>query len=165
MKLWICAAAVAVLLGTGPSPAHAAPACSDPVMRPCAGAHGIPHSAPRARRARSRAATVVGRRPPGCPQRYCGCALSLKYFGRIVPALNLALNWARRFPRTAPAPGMVAARSGHVMMLKEHRRGPIWLVYDPNSGGGKTRLHERSIAGFTVVNPRAAVASRGLGLQ
>ena len=50
-------------------------------------------------------------------------------------------------PRAMPAPGMVAARRGHVFVLKRHIRGKIWLVHDSNSGRGKTRVHPRSIAG------------------
>jgi len=98
---------------------------------------------------------VVGGRPSGCPHQYCGCGTSLKIFGRIRPELNLASNWLRKFPRTSPAPGMAAARSGHVMLLMAHVGGDKWKVYDSNSGGGLTRVHVRSIRGFAVVNPHA----------
>jgi hypothetical protein len=98
---------------------------------------------------------VIGGRPAGCPHAFCGCSASLQVFGRIVPSLNLAANWLR-FPRAAPSPGMVAARSGHVFVLKEHLGGNVWLAHDGNSGGHLTRLHPRSIAGFTVVNPHGA---------
>lgn len=100
-------------------------------------------------------AEVIGSRPPGCPHRFCGCALSIKFFGKIIPRLNLAANWLA-FPRTAPAPGMVAARRGHALMLKHQIKGKTWLVWDPNSGGGKIRLHARSIAGFQIVNPHGS---------
>ena len=99
------------------------------------------------------AGRIVGGRPAGCPRRYCGCGASLHIFGRIVPRLNLAANWLR-FPRAAPAPGMVAARRGHVFVLKRHLHGKVWLVWDANSGRGKTRIHPRSIAGFAIVDPR-----------
>src|SRR5262249_46748318 len=56
---------------------------------------------------------VLGGRPAGCPRSFCGCGAAVRVFGRVVPELNLAANWLR-FPRTAPAPGMVAARRGHV---------------------------------------------------
>lgn len=98
---------------------------------------------------------VFGGRPAGCPHRFCGCGASLYLFGRIIPELNLAANWLRKFPRAQPAPRMAAARSGHVMVLVAHRHDTIWLVYDANSGGGRIRLHERSIAGYGVVNPGA----------
>ncbi len=95
---------------------------------------------------------VVGGRPAGCPHAFCGCEASLYKFGRVIPELNLAANW-RRFPRTAPAPGMAAVRSGHVMILQQQVAGNIWLVHDGNSGGHVTREHPRSIAGYTIVNP------------
>lgn len=96
--------------------------------------------------------TVLGGRPSGCPHAFCGCGASLYLFGKIRAELNLAANWLR-FPRSAPAPRMAAARRGHVMVLVEPRGGDKWLVYDANSGGGLIRLHERSIAGYQVVNP------------
>jgi hypothetical protein len=99
-----------------------------------------------------RGSTVIGGRPAGCPRRFCGCALSLKFFGRIIPKLNLAVNW-RTFPRVAPAPGMVAVRRGHVFKLEQHVGGNHWRVWDANSGGGKIRRHVRSIAGYTIHNP------------
>ena len=99
---------------------------------------------------------VVGGRPAGCPHAFCGCAASLFRFGRIIPELNLAANW-RRFPRSAPASGMAAVRSGHVMILQQHLAGDVWTVYDGNSGGHVTREHARSISGYTVVDPAAGV--------
>ncbi len=104
---------------------------------------------------RERHAEVIGGRPPGCPTRFCGCGASLHLFGRIVPGLNLAANWLR-FPRAAPAPKMAAARPGHVFVLEQHIEGSVWLVFDANSGGGQTRLHARSIAGYQIVNPHGA---------
>jgi hypothetical protein len=100
--------------------------------------------------------TVVGHRPRGCPHAFCGCEASLYKFGKIIPALNLASNWIRKFPRTSPAPGMAAARSGHVMILLSHVRGKEWMVHDGNSGGGLTREHVRSISGYVIVNPDAS---------
>ena len=101
------------------------------------------------------AEAVVGGRPAGCPHAFCGCGASLHLFGRIIPSLNLAANWLR-FPRASPAPRMAAARSGHVMVLEEHISGDVWLVHDSNSGGHATRLHARSIAGYTIVDPHGA---------
>jgi hypothetical protein len=97
---------------------------------------------------------VIGGRPAGCPSSFCGCGASLRVFGRIVPGLNLASNWLR-FPRAAPAAGMVAARSGHVFVLEQHLGGDTWMAYDANSGGRATRIHARSLRGYTVVNPHA----------
>ncbi|CCD97494.1 hypothetical protein [Bradyrhizobium sp. STM 3809] len=96
---------------------------------------------------------VVGSRPSGCPHAFCGCEASLYTFGRVIPELNLAANW-RRFPRAMPAPGMAAVRTGHVMILQQQVAGNVWLVHDGNSGGHVTREHPRSIAGYTIVNPR-----------
>jgi hypothetical protein len=101
---------------------------------------------------------VVNRRPQGCPHAFCGCEASLYVFGKIRPELNLASNWIRKFPRTSPAPGMAAARSGHVMVLMSHVEGNNWLVHDGNSGGGLTREHVRSISGYVIVNPRGSYA-------
>jgi hypothetical protein len=98
---------------------------------------------------------AIGGRPAGCPHSFCGCGASLRVFGRIVPELNLAANWLR-FPRTSPAPGMVAARRGHVFVLERHVEGDTWMAYDANSGGHATRIHARSLRGFAVVNPHAA---------
>jgi len=98
---------------------------------------------------------VVGGRPAGCPRSFCGCGASIRVFGHIVPGLNLAANWLR-FPRTSPAPGMVAARRGHVFVLEQHVEGDTWMAYDANSGGRATRIHARSLRGYIVVNPRGA---------
>jgi hypothetical protein len=104
---------------------------------------------------------VIGGRPAGCPQRYCGCGASLKLFGRIRPELNLASNWTRLFPRADAAPNMAAVRYGHVMVLLSHVGGSEWLVYDANSGYGLIREHVRSIQGYVIVNPSAVrTASR-----
>ena len=97
---------------------------------------------------------AVGGHPAGCPRSFCGCGASIRVFGRIVPELNLAANWLR-FPRTSPAPGMVAARRGHVFVLEQHVEGDTWMAYDANSGGHATRIHARSLRGYTVVNPHA----------
>lgn len=102
--------------------------------------------------AASNTVAILGGRPAGCPHRFCGCALSIKLFGKIIPHLNLAANWLK-FPRTAPAPGMVAARRGHVFKLLAHVGGSTWQVWDANSGRGKIRIHNRSIAGYVIVNP------------
>jgi hypothetical protein len=100
---------------------------------------------------------VVGSRPSGCPNRFCGCEASLYKFGRIIPELNLASNWFR-FPRTAPGPGMAAVRRGHVMILESQVSGNVWNVHDGNSGGHVTREHARSLAGYTIVNPNGGTA-------
>lgn len=100
--------------------------------------------------------SVIGGRPSGCPRAYCGCA-SAKFVGLSGSRWNLAANWLK-LPRAHPAPMMAAARRGHVFILLSHSSGSNWLVYDPNSGGGLTRRHIRSIAGYTIVNPRIRYA-------
>jgi len=101
--------------------------------------------------------SVIGRRPAGCPHAFCGCEASLYLFGRIRAELNLASNWLRKFPRTSPAPGMVAVRNHHVMVLMNQVDGNDWLVHDGNSGGGLTREHVRSLKGYVIVNPHGGV--------
>lgn len=92
--------------------------------------------------------------PAGCPTaRFCGCGV-MKKVGLKDRRLYLAANWLR-FKRTKPRPGMVAARHGHVFYIVRVLGNGKVLAYDPNSGGRKTRLHARSLRGFTVVNPRA----------
>lgn len=160
MRFLYLTALFLALIVAGPAEARKRPLQSPPVgfdswghpnpmfdFQPISG----PYNAVQRRASRSRG-TVIGGRPSGCPSRYCGCSASLYVFGKIIPHLNLAANWLR-FPRATPAPRMVAARRGHVFVLVEHRGGNTWLVHDGNSGGRLTRLHERSIAGYTVVNP------------
>ena len=108
---------------------------------------------------------VVSRRPQGCPHAFCGCEASLYVFGKIRPELNLASNWIRKFPRTSPAPGMAAARSGHVMVLMSHVEGNNWLVHDGNSGGGLTREHIRSISGLRDRQPAWLLCRKSLRRQ
>lgn len=115
------------------------------------------------RRFRSRVADYSGHaepqllpHPSGCPARaFCGCGASVEVFGHSVRELWLASNWFR-FPRAAPAPGMVAVRRHHVFVIREVRDDNMVLAYDANSGGRQTRIHLRSLAGYTVVNPRGS---------
>ena len=107
---------------------------------------------------------VVGGRPAGCPNAFCGCEASLYRFGHVIPELNLASNW-RRFPRAAPAPGMAAVRSGHVMILQAEVGNGVWTVHDGNSGGHVTREHARSLAGYTIVDPSGATGTYSFSSQ
>lgn len=109
-----------------------------------------------ARPARHSVPAQIVAHPPGCPSRaFCGCGAAVRVFGAPIRSLWLAANWLR-FPRAAPAPGMVAARRGHVFVLERHISGSTWLAYDANSGRRQTRIHPRSIAGFVIVNPHGA---------
>lgn len=108
---------------------------------------------------------IVGRRPADCPHSFCGCEASRYLFGHVRADLNLASNWARKFPRTSPAPGMAAVRNHHVFVLMSHVGGSNWLVHDGNSGHGLTREHVRSISGYTVVNPQGTGITAPLTAQ
>lgn len=96
--------------------------------------------------------TVASGRPSGCPHAYCGCGSSLRIFGRIIPALNLAANWFR-FPPASPGPGMVAVRSHHVMVIEHVDGNGNAVVFDPNSGHGRTHIHTVSLRGYSIRNP------------
>lgn len=103
-------------------------------------------------------ATIVGSRPAGCPARYCGCATARKV-GLRGAKWNLAANYLT-LPRASCAPGMVAARRGHVFVIQVcHGNGTV-TAWDPNSGGGKTRIHKRSLRGYTVVNPHGVAVAK-----
>lgn len=94
--------------------------------------------------------------PAGCPRTaFCGCGVSVKVFGQPVRNLYLAANWFK-FPRAAPAPGMVAVRHHHVFYIEAIDANGNVIAYDPNSGGHQTRIHTRSLAGYRVVNPHGA---------
>jgi hypothetical protein len=96
--------------------------------------------------------TVVSH-PSGCPwHSFCGCGVSVEIFGHPIRGLFLAANWFR-FPRANPAPGMVAVRHGHVMAIRAVDANGNATVYDPNSGHHLTRIHQRSLAGYTIVDP------------
>lgn len=102
--------------------------------------------------------SIVGSRPAGCPNRYCGCGLR-KYLGLSDVRLNLASNWARLLPREAgPRPGLAAVRSGHVMYIESAAGNGQWLIRDYNSGGGLSRMHVRDVRGYIFVNPQGGMA-------
>ena len=98
---------------------------------------------------------IVGH-PAGCPHsQFCGCAASVRLFGHPVRELYLAANWLR-FPAASPAPGMAAARHGHVFIIEQVNGDGTVEAYDPNSGGHQTRIHTVSLAGYRVVNPHGS---------
>jgi len=101
------------------------------------------------------AAAQILPHPAGCPRRlFCGCGAAIEVFGTPVRHLWLAANWLK-YPAASPGPGMVAANRRHVMVIKQYLGNGKALVYDANSGGGLTRLHVRSLAGYSIRNPRA----------
>ena len=90
--------------------------------------------------------------PHNCPARaFCGCGAAA-HLGIADRSLWLAASWYK-FPRSHPAPNTVAVRRHHVFVLKEDRGGGLWLVADYNSGGHLSRLHVRSLSGYTIVQP------------
>ena len=93
--------------------------------------------------------------PAGCPRYlFCGCGVSVDIWGKPVRDLFLATNYGVYFNRTHFGTGAVAYRPGHVLRV---RGGTIdnALVYDPNSGGGQTRLHYRNLSRYTFVDPHS----------
>lgn len=91
--------------------------------------------------------------PTGCPRkRFCGCGTALKVFGKHRRDLWAARAWFR-YPKAAPAPGMVAVRQHHVFYIMDVLGPNKVLAYDPNSGRNKTRIHVRTLNGFSVRNP------------
>jgi len=131
------------------------------IVFPCEGVTASPRGETIARKMRFGAPQKVysGHRseivahPSGCPARlFCACGAAVRVFGAPLRSLWTAAAWFK-FPRSSPAPGMVAVRSHHVFVLEQHIEGNVWLAFDANSGGHATRIHARSIAGYAIVNP------------
>jgi hypothetical protein len=121
------------------------------------GRHRVAHARQHHRRAvaRIRDRGQIVAHPTGCPRvAFCGCGVASHIFGSPIRALWLAAAWLR-YPSAAPAPGMVAVRQHHVFAIVALRSPGVVLAFDPNSGGHRTRIHLRSLAGYKVVNPRA----------
>lgn len=100
--------------------------------------------------------------PSGCPHvAFCGCGTAGFLLGKIVRygGLAIAANWMK-FPKAAPAPMMAAVKRHHVFAILKVLPGNKVLAYDPNSGGHKTRIHVRSLAGYRVVNPHGSTPTR-----
>lgn len=98
--------------------------------------------------------------PSGCPARlFCGCGAAYHVFGKPIRSLWLVAEWRRRFPRASASHGMAALTGrrggGHIVILDRQVSGSIWMVYDYNSGGHRSRYLARNIAGSTIVNPQA----------
>jgi hypothetical protein len=104
-------------------------------------------------RVAANAPTVVAH-PAGCPRvAFCGCGAAVRVFGHPVRDLWLAANWFK-FPRASLAPGTVAVKHHHVFVVEQVLGNGMVLAYDANSGGHATRIHMRSVAGYTIVQPR-----------
>jgi hypothetical protein len=114
---------------------------------------GVPEASA-SRKLSWRAAETVVEHPSGCPRRaFCGCGAAVRVFGSPIKNLWAAAAWYK-FPRSSPAPGTVAVRPHHVMVLEADLGGGVWQVYDANSGRHATRVHARSIRGYTIVSPK-----------
>jgi hypothetical protein len=109
------------------------------------------------------AVTVIGGRPDECRKfpatvkLYCGCAAALKVkLPNDNGFWNLAANWFT-LPRAEPGPNKAVVRPGHVKIITGGRPG-AWEIYDPNSGGGLTRVYVTAKLNGVVVDPLAGVA-------
>lgn len=160
MKLWLIAAAFLSIFATGaearPHAGSLDPGCN--VIFPCDVPYGGRQMASGARLFARHASRVaepqIVDHPSGCPRSlFCGCGAAVRVFGTPRRDLWAAAAWYR-FPRAMPAPGMAAVRHHHVMVLESSAGDGEWIVYDANSGGHATRIHARSLAGYTIVNPR-----------
>jgi len=91
--------------------------------------------------------------PAGCPFRlFCACGAAVDL--GLDPRTHMAARSYYRYPVSQPEPNTVAVRPHHVFVLKRHIEGLLWLVADYNSGGHASRLHVRSIAGYSIRRPR-----------
>lgn len=109
--------------------------------------------------------TRIVAHPAGCPRRlFCGCGVSVRVFGRPIRHFYLARNWMA-YPKTSPKTGAVAANRRHVMFIEHYLGGNRAIVYDPNSGGRKTRIHVRDLRGYKIVNPTAGAHKKYVNLR
>jgi hypothetical protein len=92
---------------------------------------------------------------------FCGCGVSVWAFGHSIRSLWPARAYYK-FPRARAAKGRVAIFGRHhVAGIIKAYGDETALLYDPNSGGHRTRIHRRSIKGATIVDPHAErMASR-----
>jgi len=102
---------------------------------------------------------VSGGRPTNCRGiAWCGCWLR-DALHIADSSLNLALNWARKFPRTSPHVGAVVVWShggghGHVGQIVGGGPGH-WEIQSGNDGGAvRTRVRNISNA-YAIVEARA----------
>lgn len=132
--------------------------CSDSRVTPVA------HHVKRAVRRYAEDAVSFLSHPTGCPRiAFCACGAAVDLWGgsgRQYKGLWAAAAWYR-FQRSSPSHNTVAVRRHHVMVLKSQVSGKVWMVADYNSGGHRSRLHARSIVGYTIVDPeRPRIASK-----
>jgi hypothetical protein len=100
--------------------------------------------------------------PEGCPRTaFCGCGVSKHIWGVAKREFYTARSYYS-LPRATCAPGMVAIlHAHHVAAIESCDGNGIATLYDPNSGGHQTRIHQRDISRATIVNPHGVqIASR-----
>jgi hypothetical protein len=118
-------------------------------------ASGTTAKSPSRYRTEERSDAIIIPHPAGCPRRaFCGCGASVRKFGRPIRELFLARAWFK-FPEVSAAPGMVAVRRHHVFVIEAVLGNGLVRAWDANSGRGLTRIHTRSLAGYSVRNPNA----------
>ncbi len=95
--------------------------------------------------------------PEGCPRtQFCGCGVSKRVWGVAKREFYTARSYYS-LPRATCAPGMVAIlHAHHVAAIESCDGNGIATLYDPNSGGHQTRIHQRDISHATIVNPNGA---------
>jgi len=163
--LRIAAATIAVLLLT--QAAEAAKYRPTNVTQYC-GDRICPYSSPAPttsasvqERQASRDSYVIGGVPPECRPWYslsCGCQLSLKIFGRVIhsPNLKQARTWGQVFHHIGARVGAVVGRGHHVAYIQGGGPG-AWELWDPNSGGNKTRIRTSNLREFAwIVDPHSS---------
>ena len=90
--------------------------------------------------------------PPGVRgSAFCGAGAHYALTGEVVNAGTWAIAdyWPAHYHGSTP----VAHWSGHVAIIRQNYGDGTALMEDYNSGGHQSRLHQRSIAGYTIVNP------------
>lgn len=93
--------------------------------------------------------------PAGCPARaFCGCG-AMKHLGLSDKRLYKASNWPRYYQGST----RVAVWRRHVAVIDRMTGPNTAMLYDYNSGGHRSRYHERSLRGARIIGGSAFAAS------
>jgi len=76
------------------------------------------------------------------------------YGGQACGGHGVAPQSRRRHGGRARVRGSDAARPHHAVIIRDYLGDGRALVYDANSGGHLTRIHVRSLRGYSIRNPR-----------
>lgn len=99
--------------------------------------------------------------PSGCPKvRFCGCG-AMKHLGLTDKRLWKAANWPRYYHGSTP----VAVWPGHVAVIDRMTGSNTAMLYDYNSGGHRSRYHERSLRGARIIGGSYAASTLSRGVQ